>query len=461
MRNIINLMIVSAIGLGIMLFSYYNYQYEPPAEPWENSLMYIGTGEPNKAAEQFNYIITEIRLLQPMSKRAKRFSIILGHAEPNIKRYFELSCREKIILYPFEATDLTAEVLENGRLPSPDSNEILAGYQTKNRESLIIDGNVFKITGRLKKSVRLFAESYLILGDEKRSEVFNEDNEDVEKACIVKLTKEQADNQQISSLLRQAFERSQFTGYVPFIRTGPLPYCIYIGGFALLLFGGIFMLFNIYKLLSERVTNKWLQPGLLAICKYRKLFIAINMVYFGTVLLFMIVTYLVPEIQILTMSAIKSSVSSNGPNPLAVAVKAYSSRDVLLAAVTTFAINFPIGSVMVITLPSLILPGSGIFVAVLRSAMWGLLLAPSSDIMSGAMLPHSFTLLLEGEAYILAAFFGVLTFVYLINKQEGETVMKRYVKALVINVKGNLLVAIVLGISAIYEAIEVICMMSR
>jgi uncharacterized membrane protein SpoIIM required for sporulation len=88
--------------------------------------------------------------------------------------------------------------------------------------------------------------------------------------------------------------------------------------------------------------------------------------------------------------------------------------------------------------------------------MWGLLLAPTFDALSGAMLPHSLTILLEGEAYIIAAFFGLLILVYLFRKAEGPNILRRYGKALLMNLRGNLLVAIVLAIAAIYEAIEVI-----
>jgi len=91
--------------------------------------------------------------------------------------------------------------------------------------------------------------------------------------------------------------------------------------------------------------------------------------------------------------------------------------------------------------------------------MWGLLLAPSSPDLSGTMLPHSCTLLLEGEGYILAMFFGALILVYLFRTAEGPRLAGRYGRALLMNVRGNLLVAIVLAIAAIYEAIEVILSM--
>ena len=135
------------------------------------------------------------------------------------------------------------------------------------------------------------------------------------------------------------------------------------------------------------------------------------------------------------------------------------SKNILRAAVTTLAINFTFGSLAAITLPSVIVPGVGILVAGVRALLWGLLLAPSFHALSALMLPHSFTILLEGEAYVIAAFFGLLILVYLFLKSEGHGLASRYGKALLLNVTGNLLVAIVLTIAAIYEAIEVILYM--
>jgi hypothetical protein len=76
------------------------------------------------------------------------------------------------------------------------------------------------------------------------------------------------------------------------------------------------------------------------------------------------------------------------------------------------------------------------------------------------MLPHSGTLLLEGEGYILATFFGLLIPVYLFRADVGSSLLARYRHAFVLNLKGNLVVALVLVVAAVYEAIEVILQMN-
>ena len=99
-----------------------------------------------------------------------------------------------------------------------------------------------------------------------------------------------------------------------------------------------------------------------------------------------------------------------------------------------------------------------------------------------AMRRHSGTLLLEGEGYILAAFFALLIPIYRFgwsipraaekstvaeplgaarpgsSKKPPSTAWGRFQHAVVLNLKANVLVAIVLIFAACYEAFEVISM---
>jgi len=92
----------------------------------------------------------------------------------------------------------------------------------------------------------------------------------------------------------------------------------------------------------------------------------------------------------------------------------------------------------------------------LSAALWGLVLAPTDLRLMRAMQFHSITLLLEGEGYILAAFFALLMPIYLFSPEQGPSLGSRYLRALVMNAKGNLLVFAVLALAGCYEAVEVI-----
>jgi len=457
MKSLIGWLFVSAMGFILMAFSYFNYQYDAGPAPWKDAFMYIGREQPGPRAEDLEYVKRPVRLL-PIARRARNFTQITRNSGPYAEKFFRLQFQEKVVLYPEMAADFTGQMLEWGRFVSPGAEEAVAGSHAENKDKITVDGRTFKVVGQLKKSVGLFASSYLIGDDTTAGELFDPDNKAVQNAYIFLSIKEQSPNPEMNEQHKKAFPKPQFVAYTSLNRVRPGPYYLYVVGMALLFLGGSVVFIKLYCFLAGRIGSKWLRPPLAEIKKYKNLFLTMHLLYFGAVVLCMLLVYLLPELQVCILAVVKGQITS-GSGPLGAAGKAYMSGSILRAAVTTFAINFPLGSVICITLPSVIVPGAGVLVAGLRAAVWGLVLAPTFESLSGIMLPHSFTLLLEGEAYILAAFFGLLILVYLFRTDEGPSLGRRYGKALMMNVRGNLLVAIVLVIAAIYEAIEVILAM--
>jgi hypothetical protein len=457
MKGLINWLIVVAVGFALMAFSYFNYQHQPDSNPWKYAFMYIGKADPNSEAEGLEYTKRPIRLL-PMSGRAQNFTMLARGFGSHIEKSYRVCFQEKFVLYPDITSDFTAQMLEWGRFPSPDANEVVAGSCTKNKDNVAVNGHKFYVVGQFKKVARLFIDSYLFSDSTAASELFDPKNEDVQNAYILRLPKEQLLDSKVTEQLKKAFPESKFAAYGPMLRTEQGPFFLYILGMAILFISGSVALFKTYYLLSERIANKWLRLPLLEISKYKRLFLALHFIYFGVAILFILVAYCLPELQVCLLAGIKSQVTG-GSGPLAVAGRAYMSKNILRAAVTTFVINFFLGSMAYITIPSIIIPAVGVIAIIFRAVMWGLLLAPTFDTLSGAMLPHSLTILLEGEGYVVASFFGLLVLVYLVRKAEGPSIPGRYGKALLMNLRGNVLVAIVLAIAAIYEAIEVISSM--
>jgi len=129
-----------------------------------------------------------------------------------------------------------------------------------------------------------------------------------------------------------------------------------------------------------------------------------------------------------------------------------------VAMALTFVVNLFIGSLIDITLPSLIVPFSGMLLGILRAVLWGFLLSPASPQLRFSMIPHSLTLLLEGQGYIL-----VLLAVYVQGRAflwplsvgvEGH--WKGYLEGLKRTGLLYVLVTLTLLAAAIYEALEVI-----
>jgi len=457
MRKLISWLFVTVVGFVLMAFSYYRYEYEPGDSPWDNVFMYIGADDPNCEVEGLKYDQRPVRLL-PLAGRAQLFTQMAKSFGSNVEWAYRIAYQEKVILYSDMEDDFTPEMLEWGRLPAGGKAEVLAGYTARHRDEITVEGHKLKVTGQLKKGISLFANSYLIREDAAAEELFDPDDKAVQNACILLLPKDQQRDSQIREQLKGAFPRPRFTVYVPLVRTQTAAFFLYVAGLALLCSGGCLALFALYCILADRIRNKWLRLPLAEIRRYKHLFVTMNLIYFGVVVLFMLISYALPELQSCFLVGVSSQLT-DGSGPLAIVGEAYMSKNMLRAAVTTFAINFPLGSLACITLPSVIVPGAGSLIAGLRASLWGLLLAPTFDALSGMMVPHSLTLLLEGHAYVIAAFFGVLVLVYLFRKAQGPSAGTRYGRALLMNVRGNLLVAMVLAVAAVYEAIEVISMM--
>ncbi len=187
-----------------------------------------------------------------------------------------------------------------------------------------------------------------------------------------------------------------------------------------------------------------------------KLFLATNAFYFGLVLIGALIALADPQIQSSLFTLAGAGLNSG---PLSSVGNAYHSASVPYAAAVTFVTNLLLGTLVEITIPSLIFPPWALFMGFVRSLMWGIMLVvPMEGIYPlGRALPHYLTLLLEGEAYVVAIFACVRQIKALVKPQAFDTDdrLKAYARSIVDNGKLLLVVALLLAISALYEAWEV------
>jgi hypothetical protein len=185
-------------------------------------------------------------------------------------------------------------------------------------------------------------------------------------------------------------------------------------------------------------------------------YVTINLVYYGLVIVGMVFVAFQPEVQQQMLSDIKKAFHGSGP--LAAVGAAYLGGNVLKAIALTFLVNLLIGSFLTITVPSSIVPYSGLLMGVIRAIAWGLLLAPVDPTLRGPMIPHSLTLLIEGQAYILAMLAAYIAGNALLwPKAVGlETHGEGYLSGLTQTASLYMLVTVLLAVSAVYEALEVI-----
>jgi hypothetical protein len=187
----------------------------------------------------------------------------------------------------------------------------------------------------------------------------------------------------------------------------------------------------------------------------RRAYIIINAVYYGLVIIFMIVAAFNRPLQDELLNAVGAAFMTG---PLAIVGGAYLNAEVLQAIGLTFVVNLVVGSLLYLTVPSLIIPFLGFLLGIYRAALWGLIFSPAHPDLRMLMLPHSITLILEGQAYILALF-GVYLQARAFLWPQSVGLLRRgqgYMEGLKRTGKIYVLVVLTLAVAAVYEVLEVV-----
>jgi hypothetical protein len=186
-------------------------------------------------------------------------------------------------------------------------------------------------------------------------------------------------------------------------------------------------------------------------------FISIQAIFHSTILLSMLTADHYPHLHIATWKSTNSQLESSVIGKYVGPTYDKQTGSIFLAAPLTFIINSIAGSMLTITLPSFIIPFSGLGLLFTRAATWGLLFPLHSEKSS---VWHYITMLMEGQAYVVAGL-GVWI--------QSRDLMKQGVEAYKTGrwrldwkagwrvTKGLYpLIIAILGVTAVWEAIEVI-----
>ena len=189
--------------------------------------------------------------------------------------------------------------------------------------------------------------------------------------------------------------------------------------------------------------------------RHRRAYVVLNVAFYGVVVCAMVAAALDPGVQGLLRKATHEGLTQG---PLAAVARAYTEGNVILAMVLTFVVNLSGGAFLSITLPSLIIPFSGLLMGGARAAIWGVIMSPASPDMRLAMIPHLLTLILEGQAYVLTMLAAcVQGNAFLRPRSVGaEGHGRGYWLGLKDSARLYVLIIVVLAVAAVYEAVEVI-----
>jgi hypothetical protein len=362
----------------------------------------------------------------------------------------------KLVLFRDFGRRYTTDMLESGRLPRAGSTEIIADADASPYNQIPIGDKTLHVVGVLKKWNSLHQDACYAFDDPGLRQMIDPNGKAFHNGFLVPWK-----DVFLSKALENTMEKNAVSPQDPFTEVVGAPrldrntFYIYVTGMFFFIFGASSLLIQLYRNVAPRTTGSLFGPPLTEINRHWILFALLHVAFFGIMLVVMIIIYDMPMTQDFYSEMYSGQVESNSGTP-ALAAKAYGSGIIALAAVVTLVINFLPVSILQITMPSFIIPGIGVVMIFIYAVRWGIVLSPASSNISGTMLFHTPTLLLEGEGYILATFFASLVPFYLFNPALGKKIRFRYWKALMINFKGNIIVLILLAIAATYEAIEII-----
>jgi hypothetical protein len=180
-----------------------------------------------------------------------------------------------------------------------------------------------------------------------------------------------------------------------------------------------------------------------------------NLLYLGGFALGTVYSVVDPRAQPELWQGVGEAFSPSGTlGPL---TQAYLEGRLAAAMLWTFGVNLVLGSVLYLSLPSLVVPFAGLAMGVLRGIIWGVLFSPLGPLAAGfelGYLPHVLTALIEGEAYVVAML-GVWLWWWPVVRGRGER-WRAWREGLALQPRVYVAVAFLLALAAVWEAIEVI-----
>lgn len=201
-----------------------------------------------------------------------------------------------------------------------------------------------------------------------------------------------------------------------------------------------------------------LRDAISIIKQHQRAFIVLNAAFYGLVALSMLATLFAPELQAQFKPSIDESFEK--PGLFNTVAGAYASRDLPVAIGMTFLVNLVVASIAMATLPTFVVPFVGIPVVLYRAFLWGVMFAPIGPL-AVTLVPHSLTLLIEGQAYVLVAFAAYVQARMFLWPERYGLIRHRdgYMAGAVSTLKLYPLVMLALAAGAIYEVIEAVYVM--
>jgi hypothetical protein len=199
--------------------------------------------------------------------------------------------------------------------------------------------------------------------------------------------------------------------------------------------------------------KEYLGQALMTVKRDYKGYIIINVLYFVTLSLGMAYALFNPQVQTFLNETLTQSWEES---LLASIAQALATENWILALFLIFLANLFLGSIIALTVPSVLVFFAGPLLALFRAVLWGIAFSPTSPQFAAALVNALPVLVLEGEAYCIACMPSLKAGMSWLlpnraHKQEKLTRKQAFKKALHELALVYVLVALILFISAIVE----------
>jgi hypothetical protein len=207
----------------------------------------------------------------------------------------------------------------------------------------------------------------------------------------------------------------------------------------------------VFKILFERAWE--------ILDKNRRAYIAINIIYYGLVVICMVYVAFNQPLQV---EMLKTGNANLMTGALSLLGKGYDINQILDTLLLLYFTNLLGATYGLITFPSFFVPFSGLLTGAYHAIQWGLIFSPANPEIRVPMIMHSLTLIIEGQAYTLAMLGAHIHGRALIwpHTVGLKSHWRAYVEGLRQTGTLYMLIMPVLAISTIYGFIEVMVLLA-
>ena len=391
---------VAAMGWGAMLAAFATRVRPDSRSPWGRGAVVVGPELPAELAQTGHATRMRLRNL-PAIERTEAILGVLRQVAKDKAADLELGLRPRLLLLPLDKAGIDASSLQSGSMPIPGRDQVIAGASAAHHDRVMADDRELDVVGVLKPEFALVRNDYLVPPSEKTEALFPDGDPSVHPATLVQLTSHDLRDRQVLQKLQKSLPAPKYKLLMPMEWLEPKTYYLYLGGLAAFLLGGSGALIGLFRGLAARARRRspdggddhgneladpakspappvWWASPLIEMERRPRLVWGVHLVYFGFVIAGSVLVYNLHDVQAILLSNVADALGASS-GPLATAARAYGTGSIIRAAAVTFVINFFLGSLLMITLPSIVVPGSGIFMAATSLRPLGLSPCPQYD----------------------------------------------------------------------------------